>query len=95
MRVRTVSLTHIVWFSHRDDDVLPESLFNSIEQAAESVNAATQDGMKRAIIELLIPELYDPISGSLFPDEGDQFKLWNIARAVIEQCTKYNGAQKV
>lgn len=68
----------------RDDDVLPDSLEGAIQQAAEAVGTAVRAGSGRATAEILLPELWDPISGALMADEGDQQKFWEITRYFAE-----------
>jgi len=68
----------------RDDDVLPESLEGAVQQAAEAVGTAVRAGGGRATAEILLPELWDPISGALMADEGDQQKFWEITRYFAE-----------
>lgn len=36
-------------------------------------------------MELLLPEFWDPISGPIFPNKGDQERFWRITRRFAEQ----------
>ncbi|KAG2489429.1 hypothetical protein HYH03_012066 [Edaphochlamys debaryana] len=69
----------------RDDDVLPNSLADSIDQAAAATALAIQRGNNRCQVELHMPEFWDPISGPQFPNRGDQERFWRITRRFLEQ----------
>eukprot|EP00793_Prasinoderma_coloniale_P004102 PRCOL_00006277-RA len=60
----------------------------AVEQAAEATARALGDGNPQALCELLIPELFDPLSGALMESEGDQMRLWALSRAAVELTTE-------
>jgi hypothetical protein len=35
-------------------------------------------------VEILLPEFWDPISGPIFPNRGDQERFWRITRRFVE-----------
>ncbi|EFJ41630.1 hypothetical protein VOLCADRAFT_98381 [Volvox carteri f. nagariensis] len=69
----------------RDDDVLPNSLADSIDEAAKATAEAIQRGNVRCQVELHLPEFWDPISGPIFPNRGDQDRFWRMTRRFLEQ----------
>ncbi|GLC58065.1 hypothetical protein PLESTB_001314600 [Pleodorina starrii] len=69
----------------RDDDVLPNSLADSIDEAAKATAEAIQRGSSRCQVELHLPEFWDPISGPIFPNRGDQDRFWRMTRRFMEQ----------
>lgn len=46
-------------------------------------------------VELLLPEFWDPISGPVFPNKGDQERFWRITRRFVEQLTEGLGVSSV
>lgn len=36
-------------------------------------------------VELHLPEFWDPISGPIFPNRGDQERFWRMTRRFLEQ----------
>lgn len=42
-----------------------------------------------------MPEFWDPISGPIFPNKGDQEKFWKMTRRFIEDLAKASGAKTV
>lgn len=68
----------------RDDDVLPNSLADAVSAAAAATAKAFDRGVYRAQVEILLPEFWDPISGPIFPNRGDQERFWRITRRFIE-----------
>jgi len=79
----------------RDDDVLPDSLDDALAQAAECTIAAMRGGGARCIVEVLIPELWDPISGAVCADEGDNMRLWEINRVFAATLVREMGLKTV
>ncbi|CAG9461574.1 unnamed protein product [Pedinophyceae sp. YPF-701] len=69
----------------RDDDVLPDSLEDSLSQAAQACCDAMERGQGRMVVEILVPDFWDPISGAMFRDEGDQQRFWRLTRRFIDQ----------
>lgn len=75
--------------SPREDDVLPDNLADSLLQASEATISAINRGATRCIIELLIPELWDPTSGPVFSDEGDSFRFWKLSRRLLDNLQSH------
>ncbi|GFR47790.1 hypothetical protein Agub_g9560 [Astrephomene gubernaculifera] len=73
----------------RDDDVLPNSLANAIDEAARATAEAIQRGNNRCQVELHMPEFWDPISGPIFPNQGDQERFWRMTRRFLEQLATH------
>ena len=46
-------------------------------------------------VEILLLGLWDPSSGNLFAEEGDQQRFWKITRKFIEQITNASGVARV
>lgn len=78
----------------RDDDVLPNSLLDSVTQAGEATAEAMKKGSGRCTAELLIPELWDVSSGPVMAEEGDQMRWWELAREFIVRTEKGYGGKK-
>lgn len=79
----------------RDDDVLPNSLADAISAAAEATAKALNRGVSRAQVEILLPEFWDPISGPIFPNRGDQERFWRMTRRFIEGLVENSGYTSV
>lgn len=76
----------------RDDDVLPDSLADSIEEAAKATAEAILRGNSRTQVEIHLPEFWDPISGPIFPNRGDQDRFWRMTRRFMEQLATSLGS---
>ena len=63
-----------------DDDELPDNLFDAVATAAVATEQAISAGSLGNLVELRIPELWDPISGNVMAEAGDQLKVWEITR---------------
>ena len=59
----------------RDDDVMPDSLEGALGEAAERA-VASRAG--RVLAEVYVPELFDPFSGGILANEGDQQRYWDM-----------------
>lgn len=49
-------------------------------------------------VEILLPEFWDPASGPVFAEEGDQQRFWKLTRRFIESLaegTKISNAKAV
>lgn len=46
-------------------------------------------------VEILLLGLWDPSSGNLFAEEGDQQRFWKITRKFVEQVSSASGVAKV
>ncbi|CAK0787516.1 hypothetical protein CVIRNUC_010736 [Coccomyxa viridis] len=75
----------------RDDDVLPDSFSQALEHAAAATHAAISDGANTCLVEILLSGLWDPSSGNLFAEEGDQQRFWKITRKFVEQMAAVCG----
>jgi anti-sigma28 factor (negative regulator of flagellin synthesis) len=53
-----------------DDDELPDNLFDAVATAATATDEAIQNGSLGNLVELRIPELWDPISVGLYSRES-------------------------
>jgi hypothetical protein len=71
----------------RDDDVLPDSLFDAVKQAAASTAAAIDGGVSECLVEILVPELFDTTSGNIMAQEGDQQRVWEARTKPFEAAT--------
>merc|ERR1719163_2075513 len=71
-----------------DDDELPDNLFDAVGKAARATNDAIARGTAGSIVELLIPELWDPISGNVMSESGDQLKVWEISREFAQRLSE-------
>lgn len=68
----------------REDDVLPDNLADALWQASAATSLALEHGVQQCIVELLLPEFWDPISGPVFKEDGDQLRFWKLSRRFIE-----------
>ena len=79
-----------------DDDELPDNLFDAVATAAEATEQAISAGSLGNLVELRIPELWDPISGNVMAEAGDQLKVWEITREYVSQlCQRVGPDQRV
>ena len=46
-----------------------------------------------AQVEILLSGLWDPSSGNLFAEEGDQQRFWKITRKFVEQIAAVSGSR--
>ena len=44
--------------------------------------------MSTAQVEILLPEFWDPSSGPVFAEEGDQQRFWKLTRRFIESLAE-------
>jgi len=79
----------------RDDDVLPDSLGDALVAASKSTAAAIERGNQRCVVEVLLPEFWDPISGPFFTDEGDQLRWWKLSRRFVEELAGQSDFKQV
>ena len=75
--------------------VLPESLIDSINQAARATQEAIGKGSARCCAEILLPEFWDPISGAVFSEEGDQMRWWKLCKRFADDLVEQSGSSKV
>ena len=74
-----------------DDDELPDNLFDAVATAATATEQAISNGSLGNLVELRIPELWDPISGNVMAEAGDQLKVWEITREYAAQLCERMG----
>jgi hypothetical protein len=46
-------------------------------------------------VEIHLPEFWDPISGPIFPNKGDQERFWRMTRRFVEALAEETGASSV
>ncbi|KAI3430548.1 hypothetical protein D9Q98_005141 [Chlorella vulgaris] len=68
----------------RDDDILPDSLTDALEDSCRATVEALERGVDRCIVEILLPELWDPLSGPVYAEEGDQQRFWKLTRRFLD-----------
>ena len=69
----------------RDDDLLPDSLDDCLSKSAIASGSALEQGLGRLIIEVFVPELFDPLSGALMANEGDQQRYWDMTKVYCQK----------
>ncbi|KIZ07856.1 hypothetical protein MNEG_0109 [Monoraphidium neglectum] len=79
----------------RDDEALPDSLADAVADAAAATANAINRGNARCQVEILLPEFWDPISGPIFPNKGDQERFWRMTRRFVEALQQATGAASV
>lgn len=77
----------------RDDDALPDNLFDAVGQAATATADAMKRGTAGSVVELLVPELWDPMSGNVMSEAGDQLKVWEISREFLTRLKAESGRE--
>eukprot|EP01024_Parvocaulis_polyphysoides_P054924 TRINITY_DN5574_c0_g3_i1.p1 TRINITY_DN5574_c0_g3~~TRINITY_DN5574_c0_g3_i1.p1 ORF type:complete len:336 (-),score=49.42 TRINITY_DN5574_c0_g3_i1:196-1158(-) len=68
----------------REDDVLPDNLLDAINQSADSTILALNQGRNKCTVEILLPQFWDPISGAVFSETGDQERWWKLTRRFLD-----------
>lgn len=79
----------------RDDDVLPDNLTDALQAAAISTNLAMDRGCERCIVEILLPEFWDPLSGPVYAEEGDQQRFWKLTRRFIDNMVTQRPSSRI
>ena len=46
-------------------------------------------------VEILIPEFWDPISGPVFSEEGDNLRFWKLCRRYLENLQELYPSKSV
>lgn len=46
-------------------------------------------------VEILLPEFWDPGSGPIFAEEGDQQRFWKLTRRFIENLAQGTGRSSI
>ena len=75
--------------------VLPDSLLDALVKASEATHRAIQDGAGRCLVELLLPEFWDPNSGAVFAEEGDQQRFWKLTRRFADELSACAGGPRI
>jgi hypothetical protein len=75
--------------------VLPDSLLDALVQASEATHRAIQDGAGRTLVELLLPEFWDPNSGAVFAESGDQQRFWKLTRRFADELASCAGSPRI
>jgi len=75
--------------------VLPDNLLDSLRQAAAATQVAIGKGIARCVIEILLPEFWDPSSGAVFAEEGDQMRFWQLTRRFADNLIDITGSSAV
>lgn len=75
--------------------VLPNNLIDSLNQAAEATSDAIKKGVPRSVVEILLPEFWDPMSGAVFAEEGDQMRFWQLGKRFTDELIRLSGSQNV
>ncbi|KAK9809687.1 hypothetical protein WJX73_005025 [Symbiochloris irregularis] len=79
----------------RDDDVLPDSLTDALTQASTATASALQGIGGRYLVEVLIPEFWDPAAGAVFTEEGDQQRFWKLTKRFAEGLAERLGSAQI
>ncbi|KAL4448843.1 hypothetical protein ABPG77_007560 [Micractinium sp. CCAP 211/92] len=79
----------------RDDDVLPDSLTGALEDASQATVEALERGVDRCVVEVLLPELWDPLSGPVYAEEGDQQRFWKLTRRFLENLAAAQPGKRI
>lgn len=79
----------------RDDDVLPDSLTGALEDASRATVEALERGVDRCVVEVLLPELWDPLSGPVYAEEGDQQRFWKLTRRFLENLAAAQPGKRI
>jgi hypothetical protein len=70
--------------SPRSDDVLPDSLTDAIHESAKATVDAMNSGFSKCVVEILLPDFWDPNSGPVYSEEGDQLRFWKMTKRFID-----------
>jgi len=68
----------------RSDDVLPDSLTDAIHESAKATVDAMNSGFSKCVVEILLPDFWDPNSGPVYSEEGDQQRFWKMTKRFID-----------
>jgi len=71
----------------RDDDVLPDSLYDAVVQGGQTTATAIEAGNSRCLVEIQVPELFDSTSGNIMAQEGDQQRVWEARVRCVCRCS--------
>lgn len=96
---RCIRTTHVMHTpshaQHTTTQVLPDSLTDALAQAAASTALALDRGASRCVVEILLAEFWDPVSGAVFNEEGDQMRWWKLSKRFVEELQEMSGGKPV
>lgn len=46
-------------------------------------------------VEILLPELWDPLSGPVYAEEGDQQRWWKLTRRFLENLAALSPGKRI
>lgn len=75
--------------------VLPDSLTDALAQAAASTALAVERGSSRCVVEILLAEFWDPVSGAVFNEEGDQMRWWKLSKRFVENLQDISSGRPI
>lgn len=100
-----MTTTYVTWHTHparnattplsTPTQVLPDSLSDALAQAAASTALALDRGASRCVVEILLAEFWDPVSGAVFNEEGDQMRWWKLSKRFVEELQEMSGGKPV
>ena len=79
----------------RDDDVLPDSLTDAIQESAAATLDAMGSGYGKCVVEIFLPDFWDPNSGPVYSEEGDQLRFWKMTRRFIDNIVTKGDYERV
>lgn len=53
------------------------------------------NGRHGAQVEILLPEFWDPASGPVFAEEGDQQRFWKLTRRFIDSLAQGSNSKSI
>lgn len=48
-----------------------------------------------AQVEILLPEFWDPLSGPVYAEEGDQQRFWKLTRRYLDNLVRLQPSKKI
>ena len=87
-----------------EDECLPGSLEESLEQAAAGVVRFVKEGegrdvvgVRKCVVELVLPELFGSMRGNVMAREGDQMRVYDLCKrlvSAVQDETRRGGTTK-
>jgi hypothetical protein len=77
------------------EQVLPDNLMDALDQAAEATSDAMKRGVPRNVAEILLPEFWDPMSGAVFSEDGDQMRFWKLGKRFSDKLVSLSSSSSV
>ena len=68
-----------------------DNLDDCLAKSAVASARALEQGNARVIVEVFVPELFDPLSGAMMSNEGDQQRYWGMTRAFCDGLVAATG----